>query len=140
MRIAVNGAELFFDVYGSSLASKGNALVDKPVIVALHGGPGIDHSQFVPWLTPIADVDMLNFFFARDRHVYDVRPQLAKIIAPTLVLTGRHDKIAPPFASDEILKGIAQAEQEMFEQSGHRLMREENGKFLRTVRDFIGRL
>src|SRR5580765_2128475 len=59
MRIAVNGVELFFDVYGSGLAARGNELVDKPVIVALHGGPGIDHSQFVPWLTPIADVAQL---------------------------------------------------------------------------------
>jgi proline iminopeptidase len=283
MRIAVNGAELFFDVYGSSLAPRGNELVDKPVIVALHGGPGIDHSQFVPWLTPIADqaqlilvdhrgngrssrppvetrtlatmaddleairkalglgrivvfgmsfggmlalayattypdsvaglipcataasnealekaldgmhdlsspaqrealarlrngtvqspadldrvfgalarfyeydpaktpaggfkpiadIDMLNWFFARDRLTYDVRPRLGKITAPTLVLTGRHDKIAPPFASEEILKGIPHAQQEMFEQSGHRLMREENDKFLRTVRGFLGRL
>ncbi len=283
MRIAVNGVELFFDVYGSSLAARGNELVDKPVIVALHGGPGIDHSQFVPWLTPIADqaqlilvdhrgngrssrppvetrtlanmaddlealrkalglgrivvfgmsfggmlalsyaatypdsiaglipcattasnhaleralagmhdlsspdqrealarlrhgtvqsaedldrvfgalarfyehdpqrtppggfkpiadIDMLNWFFARERQTYDVRPRLSGIVAPTLVLTGRHDKIAPPFASDEILKGIPHAKQEMFEESGHRLMREENAKFLRTVRDFIGRL
>jgi proline iminopeptidase len=283
MRIAVNGVELFFDVYGSGLASQGNELVDKPVMVALHGGPGIDHSQFVPWLTPIADaaqvilvdhrgngrssrppvetrtlanmaddlealrkalglgrivvfgmsfggmlaltyalahpdsvaglvlcatmasnealekalsgmhdmataeqrealarlrqgtvqsaedldrvfgalagfyeydprrtppggfkpiadIDMLNWFFARERETYDVRARLADITAPTLVLTGRHDKIAPPFASDEILKGIRQAKQEIFEESGHRLMREENAKFLRTVRNFVGRL
>jgi pimeloyl-ACP methyl ester carboxylesterase len=66
--------------------------------------------------------------------------QLAKITAPTLVLTGRHDKIAPPSASDEIVKGIPHAQQEVFEQSGHRLMREENAKFLRTVRDFVERL
>ncbi|MBV8166026.1 MAG: alpha/beta fold hydrolase, partial [Alphaproteobacteria bacterium] len=59
MRIAVNGVELFFDVYGSSLVPRGNELVDKPVIVALHGGPGMDHSQFVPWLTPIADAAQL---------------------------------------------------------------------------------
>ena len=59
MRIAVNGVELFFDVYGSGLAARGNELVDRPVIVALHGGPGIDHSQFVPWLTPIADAAQL---------------------------------------------------------------------------------
>ena len=59
MRIAVNGVELFFDVHGSGLAARGNELVDKPVIVALHGGPGIDHSQFVPWLTPIADAAQL---------------------------------------------------------------------------------
>jgi proline iminopeptidase len=283
MRIAVNGVELFFDVYGASLGPRGNELADKPVIVALHGGPGIDHSQFVPWLTPIADqaqlilvdhrgngrssrpavetrtlanmaddlealrkalglgrivvfgmsfggmlaltyavtypdsvaglipcataasnealeraldgmhdlsspeqrealarlrngtvespadldrvfgalarfyeydpaktpaggfkpiadIDMLNWFFARDRRTYDVRPKLANITAPTLVLTGRHDKIAPPFASDEILKGIPEAKQEIFEESGHRLMREENAKFLRTVRNFVGSL
>jgi proline iminopeptidase len=89
---------------------------------------------------PIADIDMLNWFFARERQTYDVRAKLAKVTAPTLVLTGRHDKIAPPFASDEILKGIPHAEQELFEQSGHRLMREENAKFLRTVRHFVGRL
>ena len=283
MRIAVNGVELFFDVYGSSLGAHGTELVDKPVMVALHGGPGIDHSQFVPWLTPIADtaqlilvdhrgngrssrppvetrtlanmaddlealrkalglgrivvfgmsfggmlaltyavtypdsvaglipcataasnealeralsgmhdlssaeqrealarlrngtvesaadldhvfgalaqfyeydpqrtppggvkpivdVDMLNWFFARERTTYDVRSRLAKITAPTLILTGRHDKIAPPFASDEILKGVPQAKQVIFEESGHRLMREENAKFLRTVRNFIGSL
>jgi len=283
MRIAVNGVELFFDVYGSSLGPRGNDLADKPVIVALHGGPGIDHSQFVPWLTPIADqaqlilvdhrgngrssrppvetrtlanmaddlealrkaldlgrivvfgmsfggmlaltyaaafpdniaglipcataasnealdraldgmhelsspeqrealarlrngtvqspadldrvfgalarfyeydpaktppggfkpiadIDMLNWFFARDRQSYDVRAKLTNITAPTLVLTGLHDKIAPPYASEEILKGIPHAHQEIFEQSGHRLMREENAKFLRAVRNFIGNL
>ena len=282
MRIAVNGVELFFDVHGSSLGARGNELVDRPVVVALHGGPGIDHSQFVPWLTPIADmaqlvlvdhrgngrssrppvetrtlanmaddlealrralglgrivvfgmsfggmlaltyavtypdsvaglvpcataasnealerglsrlhdiaspeqrealarlrhgtvesaedldrvfaalssfyehdpkrtppggfksiadIDMLNWFFAQDRKTYDVRSRLAGITAPTLVLTGRHDRIAPPDASDEIVKGIPGAEQVIFEESGHRLMREENAKFLRTVRGFIGR-
>jgi len=283
MRIAVNGVELFFDVYGSGLAAQGNELIDKPVVVALHGGPGIDHSQFVPWLTPIADIaqlilvdhrgngrssrppvetrtlanmaddlealrkalglgrivvfgmsfggmlaltyalaypdsvaglvlcataasnapieralaaihdtgsteqrealvrlrdgairsaedlertfaalasfyeydpkrtpaggfkpiadrDMINWFFAHERQTYDTTPRLAEITAPTLVLTGRHDKIAPPAASEEILKGIPQAEQVIFEESGHRLMREENAKFLRTIRKFIARL
>jgi pimeloyl-ACP methyl ester carboxylesterase len=61
--------------------------------------------------------------------------QLAKITAPTLVLTGRHDKIAPPSASDEIVKGIPHAQQEMFEQSGHRLMREENAKSRTSLAD-----
>jgi proline iminopeptidase len=283
MRVSVNGVELFFDVYGSKLAARDTELVEKPVIVALHGGPGIDHSQFVPWLTPIegvaqlilvdhrgngrssrppvetrtlanmaddlealrktldlgrivlfgmsfggmlaltyavkypdsvaalipcattasnealerglsrlhdvaspeqrealarlrtgtvqsgqdlervftalapfyeydpertppggfkpiADIDTLNWFFAHDRHSYDVRPRLCEITVPTLVLTGRHDKIAPPDASDEIVRGIEGAEQVIFEESGHRLMREENAKFLRTVQGFIRRL
>src|SRR5262245_2714565 len=89
---------------------------------------------------PIADIDMLNWFFARERATYDVRARLGEITAPTLVLTGRHDRIAPPFASDEILRGVPHAKQEIFEESGHRLMREENVKFLKTVRNFIERL
>src|SRR5260221_3650966 len=59
MRIAVNGVALFFGVDGPGLGACGNELVEKPVIVPLHGGPGIDHSQFVPWLTPIADAAQL---------------------------------------------------------------------------------
>ena len=61
---------------------------------------------------PIADIDMLNWFFAQERATYDVRARLAEITAPTLVLTGRHDRIAPPDASDEIVKGIPGAEQD----------------------------
>ncbi len=57
MRIAVNGVELFFDVYGSSLAPRSNPLVDKPVIVALHGGPGIPHPQIPPLPHHTADAD-----------------------------------------------------------------------------------
>ena len=55
MRARVNGVDLFFDVHGSSLRADGERLVEKPVIIALHGGPGFDHSAFVPWLLPLAD-------------------------------------------------------------------------------------
>lgn len=56
MRACVNGVDLFFDVYGSSLRAEGEHLVEKPVVIALHGGPGFDHSAFVPWLLPLADM------------------------------------------------------------------------------------
>ncbi len=36
---------------------------------------------------PIADIDALNWFFAHDRHTYDVRPRLAGITVPTLALS-----------------------------------------------------
>ena len=52
MRIAVNSVELFFDVYGSGLGGARQRAGRQAVMVALHGGPGIDHSQLVPWLTP----------------------------------------------------------------------------------------
>jgi proline iminopeptidase len=42
-RIVVNGTELFY-------AEEGNG----PPCVFLHGGPGLDHQEFVPWLSPLA--------------------------------------------------------------------------------------
>src|SRR5690348_14907524 len=42
-RLTVNGVELFY-------AEEGNG----PPCLLLHGGPGLDHQEFVPWLSPLA--------------------------------------------------------------------------------------
>jgi proline iminopeptidase len=42
-QIRVNGVELFY-------AEEGNG----PPCLLLHGGPGLDHQEFVPWLSPLA--------------------------------------------------------------------------------------
>jgi proline iminopeptidase len=44
----VDGVKLYFDVEGCSLAAQGKAMVQRPVLVLLHGGPGADHSFFKP--------------------------------------------------------------------------------------------
>lgn len=46
MQIKVNGVRLFFDVEGPSYALKEGALEQRPPLVILHGGPGIDHSPY----------------------------------------------------------------------------------------------
>ena len=51
----MNGAEIFFDVEGSSLKVTADSLVEKPVCVLLHGGPGADQSSYRPWLSPLAE-------------------------------------------------------------------------------------
>lgn len=281
MRARVNGVEIFFDVHGRSLKPEGGKLVEKPVMIALHGGPGFDHSQYGPWLEPltddvqiiyldhrgngrssrppieqctpeamaddcealrdmlgldrvfifgssyggmvaltyatrypdhmagliasvtspsgafideawrnareratpeqmavvepmltgtfesdeqmgaafrvvrplyyhrfdpaleatsswsIANAEMLNWFFSTGVKRYDVREALPRITAPTLILTGRHDWICPPGQSAILLDRIPNARQVMFESSGHQLMKEENDKFLRVLREFI---
>src|SRR5215207_2873887 len=55
MLATVNGAKMFFDVEGMGFAPSGNDMIEKPVAFVLHGGPGLDHSYFKPWLSPLAE-------------------------------------------------------------------------------------
>jgi pimeloyl-ACP methyl ester carboxylesterase len=55
MRIKVNGISLFFEVEGSKLVSDGNTFREKPTLVALHGGPGIDHADVRESLAPLSE-------------------------------------------------------------------------------------
>jgi proline iminopeptidase len=55
MRLPINGTELYFDVEGAGLVPDGPEMRERPVILALHGGPGFDHAYFKPWLSPLAD-------------------------------------------------------------------------------------
>ena len=55
MRIAVNGTRLWFDVEGPALVPRGDAMVERPTLVLVHGGPGsFDHSYFKPWFARLA--------------------------------------------------------------------------------------
>jgi proline iminopeptidase len=55
MRAKVRGTELYFDVEGAELEPAGVDMRQKPVLVALHGGPGGDHSGFKPAFSALAD-------------------------------------------------------------------------------------
>ena len=277
MRARVNGVELFFDVLGPGARADGARRAAKPALVALHGGPGLDHAQWVPWLEPLADdlqivvldhrgngrssrppladctleamaddvaalvgllglddvtllghsfggmvalvhalrhpgrarrlilsatapsrefvddawaavsargtpaeieaarhvlsgtlrdaahfreafgalaplyqrravepapdrtvvnVDMLDWFFSVGVKDYDVRARLGEIAVPVLVLAGRHDWICPPAQAEILARGIPGARLVVFEESAHRLLREEPEKFLAAVREF----
>lgn len=46
MQIKVNGVRLFFDIEGPAYAVKENSLEQRPPLLILHGGPGIDHSPY----------------------------------------------------------------------------------------------
>jgi pimeloyl-ACP methyl ester carboxylesterase len=65
MRVLVNGVRLFFDVEGSSLVPDGSSTREKPTIVLLHGGPGLDHSIYNPTLSSLADIAQVLFLCRR---------------------------------------------------------------------------
>jgi len=61
MRIEINGGRLFFDVAGEKVVPDGPRMIERPTVVALHGGPGGDHSYLKEELSPLADVAQLVF-------------------------------------------------------------------------------
>ena len=56
MRVAVGDVSLDFDVEGCGLAAQGDAMLSRPTLLLLHGGPGADHSLFKPEFSVLADV------------------------------------------------------------------------------------
>ena len=65
MRLSVNDTELYFDVEGAALVADGPALRERPVVLALHGGPGFDHAYFKPSLSALTDVAQIVFLDQR---------------------------------------------------------------------------
>ncbi|QGG54304.1 alpha/beta fold hydrolase [Paenibacillus sp. B01] len=55
MFATINGTRLYFDIEGSGYVPVGERMEARPALFAIHGGPGSDHSDFKPWLTPLAD-------------------------------------------------------------------------------------
>jgi proline iminopeptidase len=56
MRVVVNGVRLYFDVDGARLVPDGPGMRERPTLLLLHGGPGMDGSYFRPEFSALADV------------------------------------------------------------------------------------
>lgn len=56
MYIRIGEQRLFFDVVGVKLRIDGPRVVEKPTLIALHGGPGFDHQRMRPHLDQLADI------------------------------------------------------------------------------------
>ncbi len=69
---------------------------------------------------------------------YDIRSELPKIVAPTLVLAGRHDWICAPEFSEEIARLIPHAQLQIFEESGHLLRVDEPDRLIDSIAQFVG--
>lgn len=71
---------------------------------------------------------------------YDVTDRLSEIDAPTLVLAGRHDWIAPPdHGAERLHAGLPRSERVVFERSGHFPFVEEPERFTAVVREWLDR-
>jgi proline iminopeptidase len=55
MRISLGDITLWFDVSGPSVVPVGDAAFERPTLVAVHGGPGLDHINLKAELAPLAE-------------------------------------------------------------------------------------
>jgi proline iminopeptidase len=79
----------------------------------------------------------LKIFNDKEAATMDLRQNLKKIKAPTLVIVGRHDFITNAPMAEEMVKHIPNARLEVFEDSGHFALVEEPEKFHQVVRQFV---
>ena len=68
---------------------------------------------------------------------YDLRPELANIVAPTLIIAGRHDWICAPEFSEEIHRLIPGSDLRIFEESSHSVRVDEPQKLIDAISGFI---
>ena len=68
---------------------------------------------------------------------YDLRPELARIVAPTLILAGRHDWICPPEFSEEIHRLVPGSDLRIFEESSHSIRADEPRKMIDAIAGFV---
>jgi pimeloyl-ACP methyl ester carboxylesterase len=56
VRVSVSDVRLYFEVFGQEWAFTGGAVERRPVLIGLHGGPGLDGTKLRYQLAPLADI------------------------------------------------------------------------------------
>ena len=69
----------------------------------------------------------------------DIREELPRITAPTLVVTGTDDFVCGPSAADELVRGIPDARLVLLEHAGHMMYIEQPEAFRNAVEEFLAR-
>jgi proline iminopeptidase len=71
------------------------------------------------------------------REGYDLRPELPRITAKTLVLGARHDWICAPEFSEEIHRLVPRSDLRIFERSSHSIRADEPEAMIDAIKGFI---
>jgi pimeloyl-ACP methyl ester carboxylesterase len=65
MLIDLGDVRLWFDVSGPSVVPVGDTAVQRPALIAVHGGPGLDHMRMKTTLAPLTDQVQVLFYDQR---------------------------------------------------------------------------
>lgn len=107
-------------------------------------GPGASAKQidFTYDMTADTSADVL-FDLIKSYRDYDVREKLADLTVPVVVMTGTHDRLTVPKASEYLVEHLPKAELCIYEDCGHMTMMERhddfNARLDRFLTDTLGR-
>lgn len=63
MRVSIGDVKLFVDVDGPGLVTDGATMRERPTLVTLHGGPGLDHTPFKQqYFSPLTSVAQVVYY------------------------------------------------------------------------------
>jgi pimeloyl-ACP methyl ester carboxylesterase len=65
MRISLGDVAIWFDVSGPSVVPHGGTAIQRPTLVAVHGGPGLDHINLKAELAPLAEQVQVLYYDQR---------------------------------------------------------------------------
>lgn len=65
MYVHVDDVRLFFDVEGARLVADGPVMRERPTILCLHGGPGLDHSTLRPAFSVLSQIAQIVYLDQR---------------------------------------------------------------------------
>jgi proline iminopeptidase len=91
---------------------------------------------------PHANFELTVAFFRDEFHRFDFRDALAGVRCPTLVITGEDDPITPAADSEDIAAALPASlvRLERFPGCGHPVYHDDEERFFRVVREFLGSL
>lgn len=87
--------------------------------------------------SPLMNVDIATYMMGTLSQEYDLRPHLAKIRVPALVLQGRYDWVTPMAGAIEMAQGIPNGQLHVFEHSGHMVFMEEPEELVAVLKRWI---
>ena len=96
MRISLGDVSLWFDVSGPSVIPRGDTTVERPVLVAVHGGPGLDHLTVKSALGPLAEDFQVVYFDLRGHGHGCCIVMLSSLSRGTISRAGRFQIRCPP--------------------------------------------
>lgn len=105
-----------------------------------YAAPGHEHIPGRLMALSSLNTDIGAHFFTELACRYDLRPRLAEIAVPTLVIVGRHDWVCPPAGGRAIADAIPATELIELTDAGHFGFSETPQPFLAAVRAHLARI